>query len=90
MDDSNTAGDSQDEAPSEPSKRVYSVCMTEHNFDLSSLALVVKKVAPLIASKKTANNINKWNQVQEELAHDIPSPAQVTLKSSTTFKSIGV
>ncbi|PPQ89061.1 hypothetical protein CVT25_006433 [Psilocybe cyanescens] len=72
MDDSNTAGDSQDEAPSEPSK-----------------PLVVKKVAPLIASKKTANNINKWNQVQEELAHDIPSPAQVTLKSSTTFKSIG-
>lgn len=49
----------------------------------------VKKVAPLIASKKvglgslllnflinhtngiqTVNNINKWNQVQEELAYD--------------------
>ncbi|KAJ7349444.1 hypothetical protein DFH08DRAFT_959593 [Mycena albidolilacea] len=29
-----------------------------------------KKVAPLIASKKTANNINKWNQVQEELTND--------------------
>lgn len=29
-----------------------------------------KKVPPLIASKKTANNINKWNQVQEELTHN--------------------
>ncbi|KAF7338512.1 hypothetical protein MVEN_02077300 [Mycena venus] len=29
-----------------------------------------KKVAPLIASKKTVNNINKWNQVQEELTND--------------------
>jgi len=27
-----------------------------------------KKVAPLIASKKTANNITKWNQVQEVLS----------------------
>ncbi|KAF9476607.1 hypothetical protein BDN70DRAFT_882223 [Pholiota conissans] len=32
--------------------------------------IVVKKVAPLISSKKTVNNINKWNQVQEELSHD--------------------
>lgn len=43
--------------------------------------LVVKKVAPLIASKKIVNNINKWNQVQEELTHStsasIPSPALV-------------
>ncbi|KAI0806997.1 hypothetical protein C8Q74DRAFT_1225356 [Fomes fomentarius] len=31
-----------------------------------------KKVAPLIASKKTANNINKWNQVQDALHHDAP------------------
>ncbi|KAF8136243.1 hypothetical protein EV363DRAFT_1428656 [Boletus edulis] len=30
-------------------------------------ATAAKKVAPLIASKKTANNIQKWNQVQEEL-----------------------
>ncbi|KAF8553408.1 hypothetical protein OG21DRAFT_1586867 [Imleria badia] len=30
-------------------------------------AAAAKKVAPLIASKKTANNIQKWNQVQEEL-----------------------
>ncbi|KAJ6513845.1 hypothetical protein C8R47DRAFT_1092050 [Mycena vitilis] len=29
-----------------------------------------KKVAPLIASKKTVSNINKWNQVQEELTND--------------------
>ncbi|KAJ4488244.1 hypothetical protein J3R30DRAFT_3434521 [Lentinula aciculospora] len=28
----------------------------------------LKGVAPLIASKKTINNINKWNQVQEELS----------------------
>ncbi|KAF9821567.1 hypothetical protein IEO21_00413 [Rhodonia placenta] len=28
-----------------------------------------KKVAPLIASKKVVNNINKWNQVQEVLSH---------------------
>ncbi|KAJ7109123.1 hypothetical protein C8R44DRAFT_276470 [Mycena epipterygia] len=38
-----------------------------------------KKVAPLIASKKTVSNINKWNQVQEELTNDtsvaLPSSA---------------
>ncbi|KAH9921052.1 uncharacterized protein B0H18DRAFT_1022520 [Fomitopsis serialis] len=33
-----------------------------------------KKVAPLIASKKVANNITKWNQVQEVL-HDAAPPA---------------
>ncbi|KAI0060898.1 hypothetical protein BV25DRAFT_913931 [Artomyces pyxidatus] len=32
-----------------------------------------KKVAPMIASKKTVNNINKWNQVQEELHTGGPS-----------------
>ncbi|KAI0340191.1 hypothetical protein BDW22DRAFT_1414817 [Trametopsis cervina] len=26
-----------------------------------------KKVAPMVASKKTVNNINKWNQVQEDM-----------------------
>ncbi|TFK42869.1 hypothetical protein BDQ12DRAFT_732461 [Crucibulum laeve] len=36
--------------------------------------LVVKKVAPLIASKKIASNINKWNQVQEELTQDTSAP----------------
>ncbi|KAI0928096.1 hypothetical protein AcV5_005779 [Taiwanofungus camphoratus] len=30
-----------------------------------------KKVAPLIASKKIVNNINKWNQVQEVLSQDV-------------------
>lgn len=45
--------------------------------------LVVKKVAPLIASKKTANNINKWNQVQEELAQDT-MPAAVSASPKTT------
>ncbi|KZT66709.1 hypothetical protein DAEQUDRAFT_752028 [Daedalea quercina L-15889] len=33
-----------------------------------------KKVAPLIASKKVASNINKWNQVQEVL-HDVSPSA---------------
>ncbi|KAI0350105.1 hypothetical protein OH77DRAFT_1507171 [Trametes cingulata] len=39
-----------------------------------------KRVAPLIASKKTANNITKWNQVQDVLHHDapqeVPAPVQ--------------
>jgi len=49
-----------------------------------------KKVAPMVASKKTANNITKWNQVQDELkggssitpaapvAVEAPAPAPVT------------
>ncbi|KAI9457796.1 hypothetical protein BJY52DRAFT_1187142 [Lactarius psammicola] len=38
-----------------------------------------KKVAPLIASKKTANNITKWNQVQEVLStgHSTPGNPEV-------------
>ncbi|KAI0811192.1 hypothetical protein BC629DRAFT_1479565 [Irpex lacteus] len=41
-----------------------------------------KKVAPMVASKKTANNISKWNQVQEELKEGvapaaIPAPVPV-------------
>ncbi|KIK63865.1 hypothetical protein GYMLUDRAFT_95422 [Collybiopsis luxurians FD-317 M1] len=32
-----------------------------------------KGVAPLIASKKTINNITKWNQVQEELSGNAPA-----------------
>jgi len=45
--------------------------------DVASHAVAAtKKVPPLIASKKTANNINKWNQVQEELNNDtIPATA---------------
>ncbi|KAJ3504869.1 hypothetical protein NLJ89_g7716 [Agrocybe chaxingu] len=45
--------------------------------------MVVKKVAPLIASKKTVSNINKWNQVQEELSNDtvaLPVPAVAPTK----------
>ncbi|KAI0710448.1 hypothetical protein C8T65DRAFT_648399 [Cerioporus squamosus] len=36
-----------------------------------------KRVAPLIASKKTVNNINKWNQVQDVLHHDAPQEVPV-------------
>ncbi|KIK81452.1 hypothetical protein PAXRUDRAFT_35865 [Paxillus rubicundulus Ve08.2h10] len=36
-----------------------------------------KKVAPLIASKKTATNIQKWNQVQEALKEGSSSQASV-------------
>ncbi|KAH8980825.1 hypothetical protein EDB86DRAFT_3066766 [Lactarius hatsudake] len=47
-----------------------------------------KKVAPLIASKKTANNISKWNQVQEVLStgHSTPSnlEAAVPAKVATS------
>lgn len=47
--------------------------------------LAVKKVAPLIASKKTANNINKWNQVQEELAQDtLPIAVSAPPKSAVS------
>ncbi|KAJ7046521.1 hypothetical protein C8F04DRAFT_1060772 [Mycena alexandri] len=43
---------------------------TETEADDRTKAPTGKKVAPLIASKKTVNNINKWNQVQEELTND--------------------
>ncbi|KAI0073405.1 hypothetical protein K474DRAFT_1603411 [Panus rudis PR-1116 ss-1] len=33
----------------------------------STAALTVKKVAPMVTSKKVVNNISKWNQVQGEL-----------------------
>ncbi|KAG6879955.1 hypothetical protein C0992_008889 [Termitomyces sp. T32_za158] len=38
---------------------------------LTNKVAAAKKVPPLIASKKTVNNINKWNQVQEELMQDM-------------------
>ncbi|PCH38792.1 hypothetical protein WOLCODRAFT_136443 [Wolfiporia cocos MD-104 SS10] len=41
-----------------------------------------KKVAPMVASKKTVNNINKWNQVQEVL-HD-PSAQAVDTAAATS------
>ncbi|KAI3610452.1 rna-directed rna polymerase 2 [Moniliophthora roreri] len=40
-----------------------------------------KNVAPLIASKKTANNISKWNQVQEELSSTGPVAGPSTLQA---------
>ncbi|RDB23995.1 RNA-binding protein 5-A [Hypsizygus marmoreus] len=42
-----------------------------------------KKVAPLIASKKTVSNINKWNQVQEELMQDANVPAATPALAAT-------
>ncbi|TFK55301.1 hypothetical protein OE88DRAFT_1675028 [Heliocybe sulcata] len=47
------------------------------NQDLKVTA--TKKVAPMIASKKIANNISKWNQVQEEL-----NPASAAASTSTS------
>ncbi|EAU88125.2 hypothetical protein CC1G_03797 [Coprinopsis cinerea okayama7 len=47
----------------------------------------VKRVAPLISSKKTVNNINKWNQVQEELHTDPDAtPAQAQAKAKSVEK----
>ncbi|EIM90511.1 uncharacterized protein STEHIDRAFT_75317 [Stereum hirsutum FP-91666 SS1] len=52
-----------------------------------------KKVAPMIASKKTANNINKWNQVQEVLSTpsastSTPATAPVAAPLETVHKSV--
>ncbi|KAI0730383.1 hypothetical protein C8Q72DRAFT_824121 [Fomitopsis betulina] len=41
-----------------------------------------KKVAPLIASRKVANNINKWNQVQEVL-HETGTSEQIVTAPPT-------
>lgn len=52
----------------------------DDNANEDSKAAGPKRVAPLINSKKTANNISKWNQVQEELSGATPSiSALVTL-----------
>ncbi|KAF5358221.1 hypothetical protein D9756_001815 [Leucocoprinus leucothites] len=53
-----------------------------------SKAHQVKKVAPLIASKKIATNINKWNQVQEELSQDKNIPSATTLATSVSTSTI--
>jgi RNA-binding protein 5/10 len=42
-----------------------------------------KKVAPLIASKKTANNITKWNQVQEVLSTGLPTSSTPEVAAPT-------
>ncbi|KAH7889808.1 hypothetical protein F5I97DRAFT_1847493 [Phlebopus sp. FC_14] len=43
-----------------------------------------KKVVPLIASRKTVNNIQKWNQVQEELKESIHTEAPVSGPSASS------
>ncbi|THH14333.1 hypothetical protein EW146_g5981, partial [Bondarzewia mesenterica] len=43
-----------------------------------------KKVPPMIASKKTASNINKWNQVQEELGAGVSAAGPSTSTASAT------
>jgi len=49
----------------------------------SCAVVAAKKVAPLIASKKTANNITKWNQVQEVLSTGHPSSSTPELPAPT-------
>ncbi|CCM06718.1 uncharacterized protein FIBRA_09009 [Fibroporia radiculosa] len=46
-----------------------------------------KKVAPLIASKKVVSNINKWNQVQEVLSHDVERPAPAETPTALPVES---
>ncbi|THH32967.1 hypothetical protein EUX98_g1229 [Antrodiella citrinella] len=48
-------------------------------------APTVKKVAPMVASKKTVNNISKWNQVQEEL-RDGTVPQTAPVKVTETIQ----
>ncbi|KAF9264920.1 hypothetical protein L218DRAFT_972483 [Marasmius fiardii PR-910] len=76
-------GFSTDDAPNDEDE--------EDSADQNKLT-ATKKVAPLIASKKTANNISKWNQVQEELSSSLPpsttskenpAPAASTSKSQS-------
>ncbi|KAF8061457.1 hypothetical protein FPV67DRAFT_1609202 [Lyophyllum atratum] len=55
----------------------------DSNPEMNKVA-AAKKVAPLIASKKTVSNINKWNQVQEELTQEtsVPSASVATLAAT--------
>lgn len=55
-----------------------SICGSTENVHALLAAKQSQKVIPLVASKKTVNNITKWNQVQEELSTGIaPTPAPV-------------
>ncbi|KAG9318373.1 hypothetical protein JVU11DRAFT_463 [Chiua virens] len=47
-------------------------------------ATAARKVAPLIASKKTANNIQKWNQVQEELKEGPTAVPRIQIGTPST------
>jgi len=51
--------------------------------DGSCAVAAAKKVAPLIASKKTANNITKWNQVQEVLSTGQPASSTPEVAAPT-------
>jgi len=51
--------------------------------DGSCAVAAAKKVAPLIASKKTANNITKWNQVQEVLSTGQTTPSNPEVAAPT-------
>ncbi|CAK5279569.1 unnamed protein product [Mycena citricolor] len=46
------------------------------------------KITPLIVNKKTANNINKWNQVQEELSSAVPSSSNLAPVVSPPSESV--
>ncbi|KAI6167130.1 hypothetical protein EDD17DRAFT_1543123 [Pisolithus thermaeus] len=45
--------------------------------------VAAKKVPPMIASKKTVNNIQKWNQVQEELKEGSTSQPSTLVVANT-------
>lgn len=51
-------------------------------------ATTVKKVAPMVASKKTVNNINKWNQVQEELRETTEAAAPLAPAVTATTPTV--
>ncbi|KIJ37732.1 hypothetical protein M422DRAFT_781617 [Sphaerobolus stellatus SS14] len=67
------------DAPNDDDETAVSKSTLEH--DKSAAA---RKVAPLIASKKVANNISKWNHVQEELKETVTAiSSKVTLEPLT-------
>ncbi|KIL69519.1 hypothetical protein M378DRAFT_189961 [Amanita muscaria Koide BX008] len=51
----------------------------EDNEEESNKSIAMKKVAPPVASKKMVDNIQKWNQVQVELAKESGASNQPTL-----------
>ncbi|GLB35284.1 putative glycine rich nucleic binding domain containing protein [Lyophyllum shimeji] len=73
-----TLGFSMDDVSGDPTENL------EDSTAETSEHAAAKNVAPLIASKKTVDNINKWNQVQEELAQK----TAVTPASGATLASV--
>ncbi|KAI0317768.1 hypothetical protein OF83DRAFT_1163779 [Amylostereum chailletii] len=53
-----------------------------HGKEDDAKVAAAKKVAPMIASKKIANNINKWNQAQEGMNSGASSSAPVPVVSA--------